>query len=800
MSRPKKRLIAESNQPSVMSMFANRASKRGVLEDESSEVEGKTSTPAISNNGDDIVSEDNDNQDASSVSEAEASSLPPPKRSKGAAKTSIKMHNLRNDYDPLNGVAADARWEKGQPTPYLHMARTFEAMEKVTGRYAKVHLLSNMFRSILAKTPDDFLPSVYLCSDKIGPAFEGLELGVGDSILIKCIKEAYGREGSRVKEEMTASGDLGKVATASRKSQKQISFFKPKPLTVKHIHTVFRKVALEKGKDANKRRESHIMGLLTSAREVEPTYLVRALQGKMRIGSAGETLLMAVALALTLTPPQTGVMDLWTESKMGDEAVEELIQKNIAMLKQVYSELPSFDEVIPAALALKSSSLESLHKKCHLKAGIPVKPMLAKPTKGVTEILDRFTDEGEFTCEYKYDGERAQIHRLEDGTTRIYSRNMEDNTGKYPDLIKIVQAAIPPEGTTSFILDTESVAFLPWTEAERAERLKSSGLSPEEFDNQAGLPGKLQEFQILSTRSRKDVKEDEIKVPVCVFAFDCLYMNGESLLQKSFQDRRSILRKHLVRCPGKFEFASSRDFNKMEDTNEISMQQFLEEAVQNQCEGLMVKTLTGQNATYEPSKRSLKWLKLKKDYLAGVGDTLDLVPIAGYLGKGKRTGWYGAFLMAAYDETTGNYASVCKLGTGFKEEDLKMLSSFYSSSNNDTNEGNMTEKRVSSNGKKDYYDVNDELQSKSSDGDIVWFEPVAVWEVKAADLSISPVHRCGAGLVDPSKGIALRFPRFLRIREDKKPEDATTSEQVVDMYKSQASVNSKGAGSDDGWD
>jgi DNA ligase-1 len=213
------------------------------------------------------------------------------------------------------------------------------------------------------------------------------------------------------------------------------------------------------------------------------------------------------------------------------------------------------------------------------------------------------------------------------------------------------------------------------------------------------------------------------------------------------------------------------------DTTAIEV--FLDAAVKGQCEGLMIKTLD-VNAIYEPSRRSLNWLKLKKDYLQGLGDSVDLVPLGAYHGRGKRTGVYGAYLLACYDPDTEEFQSVCKIGTGFSDDDLKTLSASL-------NEHIIPQKSSQ-------YNVSDQLECD------VWFDACQVWEVKAADLSKSSAHRGADGKTgEEGRGIGLRFPRFERLRDDKRPEDATTSDQILDMYYAQDTiVGGEDAGDDDG--
>lgn len=182
----------------------------------------------------------------------------------------------------------------------------------------------------------------------------------------------------------------------------------------------------------------------------------------------------------------------------------------------------------------------------------------------------------------------------------------------------------------------------------------------------------------------------------------------------------------------------------------------------------MIKTLS-TNATYEPSKRSFNWLKLKKDYLeTEIGDSLDLVVVGADYGTGKRTGTFGSFLLACWNDDRERLETVCKVGTGFSDEALKEIYEQLKDLVIDKAPQNL------------------KFKDKNVD---TWVQPTLVWEIKAADLSLSPIYQAAIGEVDPEKGIALRFPRYIRTRGDKKIEQATSHEQIVEFYKSQAAIN-----------
>jgi len=656
--------------------------------------------------------------------------------------------------------------------PYSVLCRALSKIEAITSRLQIQVILTELLRQVVLARPDDACTILYLASNSVAPAYECVELGIGDAILIKAIAEATGTSPASIKQKYEKEGDLGTVAQNCKGKQTTLGGFfkskvpnkdkKKKVLSAKHVLSVFRSIATTKGNLSQKWKVDKIKGLLVMADKDEIRYIIRGLQGKLRIGLAESTVIISLAHALTMTPPSTvetdtaiGTVD-GADNSIPEEArvyadpstpPEKRLEAAVAILKKAYSEVPSYEAVWEAATKVP---LDALHKMCTLTPGIPVSPMLAKPTKSIQEVLQRLNGL-KFTCEYKYDGERAQVHLLPDGKTKVFSRNLLDTSEKYPEVPIFVKEACTKD-VQSFVMDAEVVAFNNKT-------------------------GQLVPFQILSTRKKTEESAETAKVQVIVQAFDLMYLNGKSLLQKTLAERRELLHQHFSPVQGKFQFAKSIDH--MEDGDTGVIEEFLDAAVKGQCEGLMVKTLE-VNAIYEPSRRSLNWLKLKKDYLDGLGDSVDLVPLGAYHGKGKRTGVYGAYLLACYDPDTEEFQSVCKIGTGFSDEDLKSLA------------GELNKHVIPQ--KSSQYNCSDQLECD------VWFDAVQVWEVKAADLSKSSAHRGADGKTgEEGRGIGLRFPRFERIRDDKRPEEATTSDQILEMYYAQDAIvggDDDGAGND----
>ncbi len=193
------------------------------------------------------------------------------------------------------------------------------------------------------------------------------------------------------------------------------------------------------------------------------------------------------------------------------------------------------------------------------------------------------------------------------------------------------------------------------------------------------------------------------------------------------------------------------------------LEDFFEEAIAEGCEGLMCKSIS-KDSVYQAGSRGWLWIKYKRDYKSEMTDTVDLVVVGAFHGRGKRVGTYGALLLATYNNKNDTFETVTKCGTGFTDKDLATL--------HETLQKHIIPKKNSR--------VVSMLQAD------VWFEPSLVLEILGAEITLSPIHPSAMDSIRKGAGLAIRFPRFTgKYRTDKSPEDATTSKEIVEMYRGQ---------------
>jgi len=365
-------------------------------------------------------------------------------------------------------------------------------------------------------------------------------------------------------------------------------------------------------------------------------------------------------------------------------------------------------------------------KKFKISLFSPIRPMLADRVKSEKEAIKKMPER--FAAEYKLDGERVQIHKQANEVV-LFSRRLENITQYYPDIVENVKKS----------LSVNEGVF----EAEIVPVNENTG----EF-----LP-----FQELMHRRRKYKLEKAIsQYPITVNFFDVLYFDKKDCLNLEYSERRKILEK----------LVNEDNFSKLVPMllvkNENEIEDFLENSINSGCEGLMLKTL---DAPYRAGARGSNWLKLKREYRNELGDSLDLIVIGAYFGRGRRTGLYGTLLLGTYNPDKDNFPSVCKVGTGFTDESLDQLYQILSNK--------ITLKKNSR--------VVSEMEAD------VWFEPELVLEIVASEITLSPIHKTGLNLIRKGSGFALRFPKFTgKIRYEKAVEDASTDEEVLTLYKGQS--------------
>lgn len=517
--------------------------RRGAVEEDKKDEETTKSTPSPKKSAAKAKSPTPEEEEEDVLSENSEEDEIVEKPEKAKVKKQAAAKQRQKVQATLGGAEKDPYpdWKAGTPVPYAALCTTFSLIEMTTKRLIILAHCSLFLRQVLRLTPDDLLPTVQLMINKLAADYAGIELGIGESLIMKAIGESTGRSLAVIKTDQHEIGDLGLVAAKSRSNQP--TMFKPKSLTVRGVHEGLLAIAKMQGHGSQDKKVSGIKRLLSAADSAtsgkvditknkggpsEAKYIIRFLEGKLRLGLAERTVLVALAQAMVahetgLDGNKTASADQLAEGEAVLKTVYRLVaMSHLSTFRTLFkliicacSELPSYEVIVPAML---KHGIFNLRDNCKLQPGVPLKPMLAKPTKSITEVLDRFEGK-DFTCEYKYDGERAQIHYVakdvvgeqpattetlqkdDQGLCAIFSRNSEDLSKKYPDILEKLNNWVH-KGTKSFVLDCETVAW--------------------DVENKKVLP-----FQQLMTRKRKDVKAEDIKVKVCVFAFDLLFLNGE---------------------------------------------------------------------------------------------------------------------------------------------------------------------------------------------------------------------------------------------------------------------------------
>ncbi|MGP6206554.1 ATP-dependent DNA ligase [Cuniculiplasma sp. SKW3] len=568
----------------------------------------------------------------------------------------------------------------------------FEKMSMTSKRLE----LSDIYRDLILESNDEYALVLYLSKGMVAPDYEGIEIGLAEKTIIKVIRKITGVTEEEIMKRYAKEGDLGTVSQELSSQSKQRSFFDD-PLTLRELYDSLRKVATIKGQGTASEKEKIFIDLMIRASPIESKYIVRILQGRLRLGVSDSTILYALRIAYMENVDQDKVEELYN------------FHPDLAYVAKILKEGNSS--------MIENASPQPL---------IPVKVMLAERLQSIDEILQKMGGKAAF--ENKYDGLRIQVHKQGD-VVKTFSRGIEETTNQFPEVVNYFRS-LPYE---SFIVDGEAVPFNVETE-------------------------EIYPFQNVSRRrGRKyDLGKYEEDIPIVVFLFDIIYFERKPLNRLSYLSRTNLLREKFT------EGDRIRFAKRIISSDESEIEKFFENSISSGCEGVVAKDIR-DDTVYRAGARGWLWIKFKRDYRNELADSLDLVVIGAFFGHGKRKGSYGALLLASYNKEEDTFESVCKLGTGFTDEMLAQLKSLFSEL--------VTEKKPAR--------VNSQMVPD------VWIYPEKVMEVVGAEITKSPIHTCSNSVLN-GQGLALRFPRFTgRYRTDKKPEDATSSEEIYEMFKNQ---------------
>jgi DNA ligase-1 len=580
---------------------------------------------------------------------------------------------------------------------YETLALAYEEIEVTSGTLEKTRLFSELLKKA---DPAEVDKIIALTIAKLHPDWAGApEIGIAEKMAVQVVAAAASVRESVVKKKLREIGDIGAAAEFLLQEGAQTSLF-AEDLTVQLVYDSLDAMSRISGKGSAKDKTAKLVGILSDSSPLEAKYILRTITGQLRLGLG-----------------YMGVMDSLAIAFAGGKEAREVIERAFNVCSDLTAVAKSLaTEGIDAVSAIRSA------------VGRPIRMMAAKKLSDSTEIIEKAGPE--VLVEYKYDGERVQVHKNGDEVA-LFSRRQEMITEQYPDVAELVRSQIKAE---TCVLEGECVAIDPET-------------------------GRSRPFQELMRRRRKtDIDEMREAVPVAVYFFDILYHEGEDVTDLPMSKRRELLEKTVQ----KSERVSLTVGELTSDPERLD--EIFTNAIDTGHEGVIAKAVH-EKSTYQAGSRSWLWIKLKASYQEGMADSVDLVVVGAFFGRGKRTGLYGAILTSVYDEDTDTFPTVCKIGTGFTDA---MLSDFKERLDRHKLETKSTK-------------VVSDMEAE------VWFDPEEVIEVLGDEITISPIHPAGKRQIKDG-GLAIRFPRFTgRWRDDKDAQQATSVHELVELFDRQRS-------------
>ncbi len=590
---------------------------------------------------------------------------------------------------------------------FKELSLYFKKVEDTASRLEITRLLAELFKKLTAKEIDK---TMYLLQGRVVPMFDPVEFGFAEKMVIRSAVSALSIDKDKFIGEYGKIGDIGKTVERFKKSSKR-------DLEIIEVFNELSRLANSGGKGSQEIKVTILSNLISQLDSLSCRYLVRIVLGVMRLGFSDMTVLDSLSWMIknnkSLRPAIEGAYHVRPDLGFLAKFIKENNGKKL-------------DRIQPNLFT-------------------PILMMKAERLSSAQDILKKI---GECAVEPKYDGFRLQVHYKKNppagGEARLYSRNLEEVSRMYPDLIEAVKRQVSAK---EIIFEGEAIGFDPYS-------------------------GNFLPFQETVQRKRKyRIEEMAKQIPLKLFTFELLYLNGKSYINQAFSQRRKHLAKIIKSSGDEFKdiiLVSQEEIIKDEKKLEI----MFEEALSKGLEGVVAKKLTG---VYQPGARGWNWIKFKRSYSAKVEDTIDCLVMGYDFGRGKRAGFgIGAFLVGVYDQKKDNFVTVAKIGTGLSDQEWKQLK--------------VKSEKLKIEKKPALYNVDKQMYTD------VWVKPALVVEIKADEITRSPVHtagrvmkksKSGSALDVDTPGFALRFPRLKHFRDDRRPEDATTLREVEKMFKAQ---------------
>ncbi|MFX1552852.1 MAG: ATP-dependent DNA ligase [Promethearchaeota archaeon] len=580
------------------------------------------------------------------------------------------------------------------------LSQLFSELESTTKRLEMIDLLSGFFEKIKEKKEyEDLDKIIYLLQGQLAPNIKQFpKMGLAEKMIIEALSIHSGIDGKRIKEVLLKQGDIGAAAELilSRK-KKQKSLF-----------------------DYNKINEKpgisiEISELYSELKRIALTegagshdIKLGILRGLMRKCSPLETkyLLRIITSTLRVGVQSPTIIEGLALAFTG-------LRDNKDFIERAYTLHPDLGEI---SKILAEKGLEKI-KEIDIDYGTPILSMLAS-REIYTEFLSRLG--APFIAEHKLDGERLQIHKTGNNII-LFSRRLLDISEQYPDVCQVIRENIRAENV---IIEGEVVAMDPFYE-------------------------RMLPFQVLSQRRRKyDVEDISKDVPVCLFLFDLLKFENESFVDKPLPIRRKKL-EEIVEERDELRLVKSVMINSTEE-----LLDFFNKARDEGTEGIMAKSMK-ENSIYQAGNRGFLWLKLKGLEGGKLKDSVDVVLVGAFYGRGRRKGWYGTYIGAVLDPENDRFVAFTRVSSGWTDEIMETLT-------------------------KDMKQYEIERKAPNvicEDTPDTWLQPEVVIEIIGDEITVSDKFA--------SLGYSMRFPVFQRMRPEKGPKDITTVNEIIELYKTQ---------------